>query len=410
MAQGDNKEINQLEQATEIQDADLFVLKQEGEAKKLTGSTLRAYLSGYYDLTDYRNIVGALRSGDIDKIPIGTEFNVTHAVYGDMTFIVRAKNYIKSALEPSRPTLTIQSKYLLSVGGGTSAATFQFDRPEAFHSVSTAIPANTVVKFTATAYGSWAAGTYNFTTTVALPVGTKLCLSGYQNTALTSLNVVAYASAKATTALGNFAISSGDGGATVDLGTWQTNNNHPQRISYGSNNDAQSNILQFLNGDSGSNYMDSIFTPKTDWDMMSTSFTSLKGFLGGFDDEFRNCLGVATVPTISNSVFETGYPLSSKYTYNATFWLPSRKEVYGTNEISAENDEIQFPYYATVGTTDADKLMYAKDASSPTTYWLRTPYASHANGVRICYTGNGGALDGNRASGTNAVAPLAILA
>lgn len=43
MAQGENKEINQLEQATEIQDADLFVLEQEGEAKKLLGSTLKSY-------------------------------------------------------------------------------------------------------------------------------------------------------------------------------------------------------------------------------------------------------------------------------------------------------------------------------------------------------------------------------
>lgn len=43
MAQGDNKEINQLEQATEIQDADLFVLEQGGEAKKLEGETLKSY-------------------------------------------------------------------------------------------------------------------------------------------------------------------------------------------------------------------------------------------------------------------------------------------------------------------------------------------------------------------------------
>lgn len=369
-------------------------------------------MSGNYDLTDYKSITRAIRNGDGEQIPNGLVFTVPHEVYGDIDFVVRRKNVDKAILDPDKPTCTIQTKYLLSVNGGSSAATFQYDRPEAFTSVATAIPANTIVQFTATTYGGWTAGTYHFTPTVQLPVGTKLCINGYQNTPLTSLSVVAYSNAKGSTTLGTFAIASGDGGATVDLGTWEASgNNHPQRISYGSNNEAQSNVFQFLNGDSGSGYMDSIWTPKTDFDMMDASFTSKKGFLGGFPDDFRDCIALGEIKNITNNVFESSpYAVNQAYTHGGYFWLPSRKEIYGSNETANEDSEVQLPYYATVGTTDADKLMYAKGASSPTTYWLRTPYASHATYVRLCYTGNGGALNYDTARGSLGVAPLAILA
>lgn len=366
---------------------------------------------GYYDLTDYKSITAAVRNGDGAKIPNGTVFSVPHAVYGDIDFIVRRKNVDKLALDPSAPTLTIQSKYLLSVDGGSSASTFQYDRPEAFKKVTEAIPANTVCKFTSITYGVWAAGTWKFTPTTQIPVGAMLCLDHYQDTPLTSCNVAVYANAKAASPTATYAITADDGSATLNLGTWGTECNHPQRISYGSNNEAQSNVFQFLNGDSGSGYMDSIFTQKTDFDMMSTSFTSLKGFFGGFPDDFRQCLGLAEIKNITNSVFESEpYHVNEAYTHTGYFWLPSRKEVYGTNETANENGEVQLPYYATVGTTDADKLMYAKGAVNPTTYWLRTPYASGASTVRICYTGYGGGLYDHSARNSIAVSPLAILA
>ena len=251
-------------------------------------------ISGHYDLSDYKSIVAAIRNGHGDLIPNGTCFQVPHAVYGNIDFITRRQNVDKVAFEPDRPTLTIQTKYCISVGAGTSAASFQYDRPEAFVKIAEAIEAGSVCKFTATNYGGWTAGVYHFTATDAIPVGAVLCLSGYQNTALTSLNVQVYANQKATSASASYAISSGDGDATVDLGAWETaGHNHPQRISYGSNNEADSNIFQFLNGDSGNAYMDSIWVPKSDFDMMCTSYTSLKGFLGGFRTTSENASGSA---------------------------------------------------------------------------------------------------------------------
>jgi len=369
-------------------------------------------ISGGYNVTDAKSIVAAIRSGNIDKIPNGSVFKETHDVYGDIYFVTRAKNQHKVVGDPTRPTITIQALYLLSAGGGSTAATFQYDRSEAFYKVTEAIPANTVCKFTTPAYSSWAAGTYNFTATAEIPVGAKLCISGYANAALTSRKVNVYANAKATTTLAQYTISEGAGVATKDLGTWGTDRNHPQRISYGSNNEAQSNIFQWLNADTGSGYMDSVYEEKTDYDMMDTSFTSKKGFLGGFSDEFRSYLGLCVIPNITNNVFEVS-PYTAdgaKYTHNGYFFLPSRKEIYGSNETNGENDEVQFDYYKDIATSNADKLMYAKGATAATTYWLRTPYAGYAHGVHACDAGRGGALSYDGVSNAYAVAPLAILA
>ena len=161
------------------------------------------------------------------------------------------------------------------------------------------------------------------------------------------------------------------------------------------------------------NAMDSIWQAKTKYDMMNTAFTTLKGFLGGFPEEFQNALKPCAVHNITNNVFEaqdSAYTTNSGYTKTSKVWLPSRKEIYGTNENANEDSETQFPYYANIGTTDADKLMYAKGASSPTTYWLRTPYASTDYSVRFCYAPDGGALNNSSASGSYGVAPLGILA
>ena len=372
-------------------------------------------IAGQYDTGSAASIVAAIRGGNSSMIPNGSVFKETHAVFGDIYFVTRARNMHKVAGDSSRPTITIQPLYLLSDNGGASAKTFQYDRPEAmFGPLETAIPSGTVVQFTVpNTYSSWAAGTYSFTASADLPVGTVLCLSGNAGTALTSLNVAAYASHKATTALATMAISSGAGSATVDLGSWETDGNHPQRISYGSNNEEQSNFFQWLNGDSGSGYMDSIWVPKTKYDMMCTAYTSMKGFLGGFSDEFRSYLGLCSIPNLTNDVFESqdsAHAKQTQYNHNGYFFLPSRKEIYGTSENVREDGETQFDYYKDIGTTNADKLMYAKNAASPTTYWLRTPIAGHAHGVRVCHAGHGGALDYYVASNSHGAAPLAILA
>lgn len=381
-----------------------------GKAERLIRAVEQ--LGGQYDTSSVASIVAAIRSGNADKIPNGSVFAVPHAVYGDIDFVVRAHNAHHVVGEPERPTLTIQPKYLLSSNGGNSATTFQYDRPEAFAKVAEAIPAGTVVKFTVpTTYSKWEAGDYHFTADAEIPVGYVLTISKYADNDLTTCMVNVYATHKDTTAAAQYAISAGDGEATVNLGSFGTELNHPQRISYGSNNEAQSNIFQWLNGDSGTGVMADIFEPQTDFDMMSSSFNTLKGFIGGFSDEFRSYLGLCDIPNTANNVFESApYKKSTHYTHNGYFFLPSRMEIYGSAETANETDEAQFPFFRDIGTEDADKLMYAKNAASPTTYWLRTPTAGYANHVRICYTGHGGARYYSSAANSNGVAPLAILA
>ena len=368
-------------------------------------------LGGQYNTTSAASIVAAIRSGNIDKIPNGSVFTEHHDAYGDIKFVTRAKNMHKVAGDPTRPNITIQPLYLLSANGGTSAATFQYDRPEAFTKVKEAIPAGSVCKFTTIAYGGWLAGDWHFTADAAIDAGKMLCVNGYQNAALETLKVQVFDTPKATSPSAQYNIVSGDGDATVNLGTWGTDCNHPQRVSYGSNNEAQSNFFQFLNADTGNNTMDTVFEQKTEYDMMTSQFTSLKGFLGGFSDEFRSYLGLCAIPNIANNVFEDSpYVVNTKYTHNGYFFLPSRKEVYGSNENVNEDDEVQFDYYRDIATSDADKLMFAEGAASPTSYWLRTPYAGNAVYVRICHTGYGGALDYYNAYVSSGAAPLAILA
>lgn len=380
-----------------------------GKAERLIRAVEQ--IGGQYDTSNVASIIAALRSGNGDRIPNGAVFTVPHAVYGDIDFVVRAHNAHHVVGDPDRPTLTIQPKYLLSANGGTSAATFQYDRAEAFAKVSEAIPAGTVVKFTAIAYGSWAAGDWHFTAENAIDAGKMLCLSGTQDNTLDTLTVKVFDTPKDTTASAEYAISAGDGEATVNFGTWGVELNHPQRMRYGSNNEAQSNLFQFLNGDSGSGVMADIFEPQSDFDMMSTDFSTLKGFLGGFSDEFRSYLGLCAIPNTANNVHENApYEKSTHYVHNGYFFLPSRMEIYGSTETANETDEAQFPYYRDIGTENADKLMHAKNASAPTSYWLRTPLASSANHVRICYAGHGGGLNATTAIGRTGAAPLGILA
>lgn len=303
-------------------------------------------LAGNYNTTDYHEIVYAIRHGHADQIPNGSTFIVPHTQYGNIEFITRARNQHKVVGEPSRPTITIQARYLLpGSAAATSAKTFTYDRQEAMCKIAEAIPANTVVKFTSTKYGSWEAGDWHFTTINEIPAGALIGLNKSQNTTLGQCSAVVYLTPKDTAPNQTCALSSGDGSATVNLGTWGTGSmNHAHRISYGSNNDAESNIFFWLNCNGITSEQ---WQPKTQYDMLDTGYINLPGFLGGFSEDFRSYLGLCAVPNISNNAFEaqdSQYETNSTYSHNGYFFLPSRKEIYGTDENTNESDEIQFDY------------------------------------------------------------------
>ena len=379
--------------------------------KNKTQAEINADLYSGLSLYDWKSIVSTVRNGG--TIPNGTVFTVEHSKYGLLEFVTRRMNVDKVYNDSSKPTVTIQTKYALPTTGTTSfsAAGFQFDRPEAFHEpLESAISAGTVCKFGTNTANSWTYGTYYFTATSGIPEGAVLCISGATNTALTSLYVDVYTSQRATSVYIQYPISSGDGGATVNLGHMGSTCNYSQRVAYGSNNFAQSNIMTWLNTNSGNNMMNTAWTPQTKYDMMDTTFTSRPGFLGGFPPDFLQALQTCAVHNIATSAYETGdYQVFTDYTVNCKFWLPSRKEIYGTDENEfTDDEETQFPYYATVATENADKLLYAKGASSPSYYWLRTPRAITGHYVDACNP-NTGAMSYYTTQNKIAIAPVAIL-
>lgn len=367
-------------------------------------------LAGEYDFTDWRQIVAAIRAGHADRVPNGTVFTVHHDTYGDLKFVTRARNQHHAVGDATRPTITIQALNLIpSTTAATASLNLQYDRPEAMCRVEEAIPASTVVKFTSTATSQWVAGDWHFTATSEIPVGAMLCLDHDLKTPLDQCSVTVYTTPKDTVATQTLALSSSDGGATVDLGTWGDDMNHLQHISYGSNNEAESNLFFWLNCDG---VVSDKWTQQTKYDMLGTWYDGKEGFLGGFQEDFRACLGMCAIPNITNTVFESqdsAYETNTAYTHNGFFFLPSRKEIYGINENENEDDEVQFAYYKDIGTQNADKLMFAENAVSPTSYWIRTPVAGQASGVRICNSSFVGGIAGTSANGSYALAPLAIL-
>lgn len=353
-------------------------------------------------------IVNALRHGYIDSIPIGITFTVPHDVYGDITFAVRAKNQHLCSDDATKPTLTIQPIYALSNNGGSTAATFTYDRAEAFYKVKDyTIYAGSICRFSMpTVYGRWEPGMYVFTVTSDIPVGSKLCIAGSQSQTLTNCTVRAYTDYTGTTATGAYSIGSYHGTSTVNLGTLGANNgcNHYQRVLNGSNNEAQSNLFQWLNTDSGSSNMDTVFVEQSDFDMMDLSFRNKKGFLGGFSDEFRSYLGLAVIHNFTNSTYETnGYGINASYVHQGYFFLPSQKEIFGVNAGQYDTDDIQFTYYRDVLTTANDRKIRARGSASSNYGWLRTPMSS-SDSVRY------GDNAGTNASSSRSIAPLAILA
>lgn len=349
---------------------------------------------------------------------IGQEFTVPHDKYGSFTFVTRRINVDQITGNPTANTITIQSKYITHLySDTTTAGGYPFDSAEAFHEALTEkIPAGTVCKFTVNTGGSqpataWTAGTYHFTATAGIPRKAMLCISSHNaNSTLTDLKVAVYRSQKPGSPIYEYQIYSGAGDATVNLGTWGTDSscNHSDRVNYGSDNAAEANITQFLNANTFTKTIGSVFVPKTKFDMLDPMYSDSAGFLTYFPADFRCALRWCNVHNITNGVYESPdseYTVNSDYTYSARMWIPSSKEVYGYSVNSNENSEAQFPVY--VGTNNAAKALTTRDGNTYYPYILRTPYDGDAHYVMCNYVDEGEmAIPANLVL---AIAPMAVL-
>lgn len=345
------------------------------------------------DISTWEGIQKAVRSGIAkDILPVGSQLAVNHSVYGTRLFDVVAHDYLKSVHDENAHTMTIQQHDLLP--------STQFDAPEAFYYADAALAAGTYNFTLAEAYSSWAAGTYQFTLTQTLPQGGQLAISGYADAAMTSRQVRAYANQTTTTVTESVAITSGSGGTS--LGTFGVELNHPQRVSYGSNNYKESAMRQFLGSSAAAG---SVWTPQTKFDRPPSWQSSLAGYQGGLDQDFLAVVGKVVLPCAANNTYEapdSSITKGAKYTLNDEFYLASAREIFNTNWDVADDSEV-FPFYEGAG--NADRIKY-RDGSAAY-WWLRTPGSGTAYYVRL--VGSDGTMNNRGAHGAHGLAPACTI-
>ena len=345
------------------------------------------------DISTWEGIQKAVRSGIAkDILPVGSQLAVNHSVYGTRLFDVVAHDYLKSVHDENAHTMTIQQHDLLP---GT-----QFDAPEAFYYAETQLAAGTYNVILATAYGGWAAGTYQFTLTQAVPAGGQLRINGYESTAITSLKVQSFANRTTNTATESVAITAGSGG--TNLGAFGEGAiNSIQRVSYGSNNYKESAMRQFLNSSAAAG---SVWTPQTKFDRPPSWQTSLAGYKAGLDQNFLAVVGEVVLPCSANNTYEapdSSIAKGAKYTLNDEFYLASRAEIFGSHDVN--DDTVLFPFYEGAG--NADRIKY-RDGSAAS-WWLRTPYSGYARLVRLVFSD--GAVSGSIADHAGGLAPACTI-
>lgn len=327
-----------------------------------------------------------------------------------IVWVVRAHNH--HAVVSNAPyTMTIEMKYLY--GTDTTYKAVVFDAPEAFycHESDTALPAGTYNFTLASAYSSWAAGTYQFTTTVALPKGGQFCINGYADAAMTARKVQVFTGGYAdTNAAETLTITAGSGGTS--LGTFGVELNHPQRVSYGSNNYAQSACRQFL---TSTKAQGSVCTKQTKYDRKPSwetgSDNAYAGFLHGMGRDFLGAIATAVVPCRTNNVFETnsldGTAFATGQTYNLhdKVFLLSRGEIWGSYDAASLKDGTILDFYD--GLTNLERIKYDEFGVAHIA-WVRTPYASHARSEYSVYTTTG-AVNSGGANGASGVAAACVI-
>lgn len=347
-------------------------------------------IEGGGDFTGWDGMQRAVRAGLApSEFPVGSQFTLTHTVFGTRVCEVLAHDYLKSAHDANAHTMTCRIKSLLPA--------IQFDSPEAFFFADEAIPAGTYHFTISETYSSWAAGTYQFTLANQLPKGGQLCINGDASAAMTSRKVTAYASRTATTASETCDITSGSSG--TDLGAFGNGLNHPQRVSYGSNNYKESAIRQHLNSSAAAG---SVWSPQTKFDRPPAWAATLAGFVAGLPAEFLAAVGEVNLPCTANNTYESpdsSVTMNTAYTLHDKFYLLSQNEVFGSKPITADQSAL-LTYF--VGATNADRIGYLADGSAAY-QWLRTPAPDNAHGVRLVTSD--GSLNYDRATNARAYSP-----
>ena len=224
--------------------------------------------------------------------------------------------------------------------------------------------------------------TFQFTLTQNVPAGGVLMFPWSWQVQASTIKVSSYSSRTSTTAIETVSVTEGSGGTSLGTADGKsTNLNHIQRSCYGSNNIKESALRQWLNSSATKG---NFWTPQTKFDRPPSYANTLDGFLTTLPDDFKAVVKKRDRKVNTNSVFEVNDTINSYYTISDKFWLASRFNVYGSEEVSSvATDDVFFDYYN--GASNTDRIKY--DSSGVAWWWwLHTPYAGLANNVRRVHT------------------------
>ena len=245
--------------------------------------------------------------------------------------------------------------------------------------------------------------TFQFTLTQNVPAGGVLMFPWSWQVQASTVKVSSYSSRTSTTAIETVSVTEGSGGTSLGTADGKsTNLNHIQRSCYGSNNIKESALRQWLNSSATKG---NFWTPQTKFDRPPSYANTLDGFLTTLPDDFKAVVKKRDRKVNTNNVSEVNDTLNSYYTISDKFWLASRFNVYGSEEVSSvATDDVFFDYYN--GASNTDRIKY--NSSGVAQYWwLDTPYAGNAGYVR--HVSPDGSLYGNYACYGYGVAPACVI-
>jgi len=221
-------------------------------------------------------------------------------------------------------------------------------------------------------YDSYNAVNYQFTTTVAIPIGGSIDVSVWGDSQ-NPTEVKTYDASGGL--LETLTVSE------ASTGTELTTCNDLRRVRYGSNNYIESNIREWLNSEEAS----FSFDKQTIYDRPSTASPyNGAGFLYNLDPDLKAVIGAVDKQVARNTVTDGG----GQDTFSEKVFLLSRVEVYGGDE-GVVTGESPYEFYSnlaaspTAGEIDG-RIKYLD--GSPRYWWLRSPNPGYSYRARIVYT------------------------
>lgn len=344
------------------------------------------------DAMDWYGIAKLVYGGNAPSaLPVGTALNTVQGDYKYQWDVVHHG--------------TVNGKPAMFLLMHNTLGNMQQDNTKALYYAETQLNAGTYNFTLLSGYDTEHGGgkTLQFTLTQPVPAGGVIMFPWAWQQQSTATKISTYSSRTSTTAIETVSVTEGSGGTSLGTADGKsTNMHHAHRIRYGSNNIKESALRQWLNSSANAG---SFWTLQTKFDRPPSYANTLNGFLTTLPDDFKAVVKKRDRKVNTNSVFEVNDTISSYYTVSDKFWLASRYNVFGSEEVeSVATDDVFFDYYN--GASNTDRIKY--DSSGVAQYWwLATPDAGLANNVRLVHTG--GSLSHDGASTSRGVAPACVI-